>query len=127
MRILYRTLFTVIAMGVLAWCVEWALRPWLNPSGGLFPHGWTIAQIIEARHRVHLIDPAWLSSEFDWMEVETMARLALIGHIAVIVSAWVWVRRVRAQRPNHPLQRTRPSRRGCNRSVSWAGSLSFCR
>src|SRR5258706_8730396 len=32
------------------------------------------------------------------------------------------------QRPNHPLQRlTRPSRRGCNRTPSWAGSLSLGR
>ena len=27
--------------------------------------------------------------------------------------------------PNHALQRTRPSRSGCNRGVSWAGSLSL--
>ena len=27
--------------------------------------------------------------------------------------------------PNHLLQRTRPSRRGCNRGVPWAGSLSL--
>jgi hypothetical protein len=29
--------------------------------------------------------------------------------------------------PNHALQRTRPSRRGCNRSVPRAGSLSLGR
>ena len=29
--------------------------------------------------------------------------------------------------PNHALPRTRPSRPGCNRSVSWAGSLSLSR
>ena len=29
--------------------------------------------------------------------------------------------------PNHALQRTRPSRRGCNRGVPWAGSLSLGR
>src|SRR5687768_7211792 len=29
--------------------------------------------------------------------------------------------------PNHALQRTRPSRHCCNRSVSWAGSLSLGR
>jgi dienelactone hydrolase len=29
--------------------------------------------------------------------------------------------------PNHTLQRTRPSRLGCNRTPSWAGSLSFIR
>ncbi len=29
--------------------------------------------------------------------------------------------------PNHALQRTRPSRRGCNRTPSWAGSLSLGR
>ena len=29
--------------------------------------------------------------------------------------------------PNHPLQRTRPSRRGCNATLSWAGSLSLGR
>jgi hypothetical protein len=29
--------------------------------------------------------------------------------------------------PNHALQRTRPSRSGCNRSVLWAGSLSLSR
>ena len=29
--------------------------------------------------------------------------------------------------PNHALQRTRPSRSGCNRSVRWAGSLSLGR
>lgn len=28
---------------------------------------------------------------------------------------------------NHALQRTQPSRSGCNPRVSWAGSLSFCR
>ena len=28
-------------------------------------------------------------------------------------------------RPNHALQRTRPSRSGCNRAPSWAGSLSL--
>src|SRR6266568_4978577 len=28
-------------------------------------------------------------------------------------------------RPNHALQRTRPSRSGCNRTPSWAGSLSL--
>jgi hypothetical protein len=28
---------------------------------------------------------------------------------------------------NHALQRTRRERRGCNRCVPWAGSLSFCR
>ena len=28
-------------------------------------------------------------------------------------------------RPNHALQRTRPSRRGCNRTPLWAGSLSL--
>jgi len=32
-----------------------------------------------------------------------------------------------AQRPNHALQRTRPSRPGCNRTPSWAGSLSLGR
>ena len=31
------------------------------------------------------------------------------------------------QRPNHALQRTRPSRSGCNPRVLWAGSLSFGR
>ena len=31
------------------------------------------------------------------------------------------------RRPNHALQRTRPSRRGCNRTPSWAGSLSLGR
>src|SRR5256885_9520502 len=30
-------------------------------------------------------------------------------------------------RPNHALQRTRPSRPGCNRAPSWAGSLSLGR
>ncbi len=30
-------------------------------------------------------------------------------------------------RPNHALQRTRPSRRGCNRTPSRAGSLSLGR
>ena len=30
-------------------------------------------------------------------------------------------------RPNHALQRTRRGRRGCNRGVPCAGSLSFCR
>jgi len=29
--------------------------------------------------------------------------------------------------PNHALQRTRPSRSGCNRTPSWAGSLSLGR
>ena len=29
--------------------------------------------------------------------------------------------------PNHALQRTRPSRRGCKRTPSWAGSLSLGR
>ena len=29
--------------------------------------------------------------------------------------------------PNHALQRTRPSRYGCNRGVPWAGSLSLGR
>ena len=29
--------------------------------------------------------------------------------------------------PNHALQRTRPSRPGCNRTPSWAGSLSLGR
>ena len=33
----------------------------------------------------------------------------------------------RLKRPNHALQRTRPSRRGCNRAPSWAGSLSLGR
>ena len=33
----------------------------------------------------------------------------------------------RDRRPNHALQRTRPSRRGCNRTPSWAGSLSLGR
>ena len=32
-----------------------------------------------------------------------------------------------AVRPNHALQRTRPSHHCCNRSVSWAGSLSLGR
>jgi hypothetical protein len=32
-----------------------------------------------------------------------------------------------AETPNHALQRTRPSRRGCNRSVPWTGSLSLGR
>ena len=32
--------------------------------------------------------------------------------------------RVTRTRPNHALQRTRPSRRGCNQTPSWAGSLS---
>jgi len=32
---------------------------------------------------------------------------------------------VRDETPNHALQRTRPSRPGCNRTRSWAGSLSF--
>ena len=31
------------------------------------------------------------------------------------------------RRPNHALQRTRPSRRGCNPTPSWAGSLSLGR
>jgi SAM-dependent methyltransferase len=31
------------------------------------------------------------------------------------------------KRPNHALQRTRPSRSGCNRTPSWAGSLSLGR
>ena len=30
-------------------------------------------------------------------------------------------------RPNHALQRTRPSRPGCNPASSWAGSLSLGR
>ena len=46
-----------------------------------------------------------------------------------------WMGRARAQitesavmkRPNHALQRTRPSRRGCKRTPSWAGSLSLGR
>ncbi len=29
--------------------------------------------------------------------------------------------------PNHALQRTRRERRGCNRRVPWAGSLSLGR
>jgi hypothetical protein len=29
--------------------------------------------------------------------------------------------------PNHALQRTRPSRPGCKRTPSWAGSLSLGR
>jgi hypothetical protein len=32
-----------------------------------------------------------------------------------------------SQRPNHALQRTRPSRPGCNPGVAWAGSLSLGR
>ncbi len=31
------------------------------------------------------------------------------------------------ERPNHALQRTRPSHSGCNRTPSWAGSLSLGR
>src|SRR6058998_942961 len=31
------------------------------------------------------------------------------------------------KRPNHALQRTRPSRSSCNRGPSWAGSLSVGR
>ena len=34
---------------------------------------------------------------------------------------------MRYQSPNHALQRTRPSRHGCNPRVSWAGSLSLGR
>jgi hypothetical protein len=33
----------------------------------------------------------------------------------------------RSQPPNHALQRTRPSCRGCHRGVPWAGSLSLGR
>ncbi len=35
--------------------------------------------------------------------------------------------RLRDERPNHALQRTRPGRSGCNRAVPWAGSLSLGR
>ena len=34
---------------------------------------------------------------------------------------------IQTQRPNHALQRTRPSRSGCNPRVPWAGSLSLGR
>jgi hypothetical protein len=34
---------------------------------------------------------------------------------------------VMTTRPNHALQRTRLSRPGCNRTPSWAGSLSLGR
>ena len=37
------------------------------------------------------------------------------------------IRQIKTKRPNHALQRTRPSRPGCNPTPSWAGSLSLGR
>ena len=40
---------------------------------------------------------------------------------------WVILSHMQNVPPNNALQRTRPSRRGCNSLVSWAGSLSLSR
>ena len=52
--------------------------------------------------------------------------LSFAGLLAGFFSAVVWLVG-RPTRPKHALQRTRPSHHCCNRSVSWAGSLSLVR
>ena len=46
---------------------------------------------------------------------------------AELDSFWFHLSESAARRPNHALQRTRPSRRGFIRTSSWAGSLSLGR
>ena len=53
--------------------------------------------------------------------------LAVFLALSVIIVTAAVILRVRHQRPNHALQRTRPSRPGCNRGVPRAGSLSLGR
>ena len=50
-----------------------------------------------------------------------------MSHTPPSSRAQSFVRRSRGATPNHALQRTRPSRRGCNPTPSWAGSLSLGR
>ena len=49
---------------------------------------------------------------------------AAAGHQAALI---LQVESMDEMPPNHALQRTRPSRSGCNPRVSWAGSLSLGR
>ena len=44
-----------------------------------------------------------------------------------VSTRWIAANRMNLMPPNHALQRTRPSRSGCNRTPSWAGSLSLGR
>ena len=62
----------------------------------------------------------WPPEKLDMQTVDTQCRLLFqfLTSLLRFRSGWF---------ANHALQRTRPSRCGCNRGVPWAGSLSLGR
>jgi hypothetical protein len=109
-------LFAIVAALFIG--AVWALRPYLDSQ----------AVLIDGPpvYSFRFVQPHWLSNADTWPVAESIVRAAVLGHVPLVFAVW-WVRRRLGTRPNHALQRTRRERRGCNRGVPCAGSLSLGR
>jgi hypothetical protein len=118
--IIYSAKTAVITLAILSalyFVGGWALGPY-SDSKGHFDGG-------PPAYAFRLVQPRWLSNPDAWPLAETFTRCAVVGHAVLALGVWWGYRRLK--RPNHALQRTRPSHHCCHRSVPCAGSLSLGR
>lgn len=70
--------------------------------GGIHSTSLSDAELIRARNRVRLVSPDWVSPKgdlFEWLQVETRARMAVIGLVWAGACAWVTLKHFRAKLP----------------------------
>lgn len=58
---------------------KWAVRPFYYPPQGLYPMGWTQADLICDRYPVHLVSTKWADRVLSWILAETAARLGVVA------------------------------------------------
>jgi hypothetical protein len=81
-----RSAFKILFGGLICLGLIWALRPVLAPPQGLFPAGWTYAQLVNNRYPFHLFNPAWLGDHsMLWCFAESVVRLIVIAISFILV------------------------------------------
>ena len=92
-----RLLFGGLLLAIAFLGVPWAIHPILNPAQGIYPSGWTHAQLIRDRYPIHLVDPEWLSDDTFWEFPESGVRLGIV--VLVVLCILIWGRARFRRRP----------------------------
>jgi hypothetical protein len=78
----------VLALLIAFLGIPWALHPFFSPPQGIYPFGWTYAQLIRDRYPIHLVNPAWLSNDLLWGIRESEVRLGVV--LLTVVSLFIF-------------------------------------